>query len=167
MDIQEHFPVFVHYSSRFSWKSKTKLFPPHSRRQEIAMVRMLLLSAAVALTAPAMAQTAPEQSAVPSAPQAATPTAPAAPANPATAVASIVDSEFPAYDANKDGQLDQSEFSRWMVALKTQEMKATGSQLPTDQVMAWANGAFTTADKDKSISISKPELISYLSGGAG
>jgi hypothetical protein len=134
------------------------------------MVRILLLSAAIAVTAPAMAQTAPEQGVLPSAPQAATPAAPAAPstpANPATAVASIVDSEFPAYDANKDGQLDQSEFSRWMVALKTQEMKATGSQLPTDQVMAWANGAFTTADKDKSISISKPELISYLSGGAG
>lgn len=134
------------------------------------MVRILLLSAAIAVTAPAMAQTVPEQGTMPAAPASpAQPAAPAnpAPSNPANAVASIVDSEFPAYDANKDGQLDQSEFSRWMVALKTQEMKATGSQLPTDQVMAWANGAFSTADKDKSISISKPELISYLSGGAG
>lgn len=136
------------------------------------MVRILLLSAAIAVTAPAMAQTAPEQGAMPAAPASPAQSQPAAPANPApsnpaNAVASIVDSEFPAYDANKDGQLDQSEFSRWMVALKTQEMKATGSQLPTDQVMAWANGAFSTADKDKSISVSKPELISYLSGGAG
>jgi hypothetical protein len=136
------------------------------------MVRILLLSAAIAVTPPAMAQTAPEQGAMPAAPASPAQSQPAAPANPApsnpaNAVASIVDSEFPAYDANKDGQLDQSEFSRWMVALKTQEMKATGSQLPTDQVMAWANGAFSTADKDKSISVSKPELISYLSGGAG
>ncbi|MGB3931981.1 MAG: EF-hand domain-containing protein, partial [Sphingobium sp.] len=68
---------------------------------------------------------------------------------------------------NKDGALDQSEFSRWMVALKDQEMKATGATLAPEQVTAWANGAFTTADKDKSVSVSKPELISYLSGGAG
>ncbi len=131
------------------------------------MVRILLLSAAIAVTAPAMAQTAPEQGAMPAVPASPVQPQPASPANPANAVASIVDSEFPAYDANKDGQLDQSEFARWMVALKTQEMKATGSQLPTDQVMAWANGAFSTADKDKSVSVSKPELISYLSGGAG
>lgn len=138
------------------------------------MVRTFLLTAALAITAPAMAQMAPAPAdgatpatpaapAAPAAPQAATP---AAPANPAASVASIVDAEFPAYDANKDGQLDQSEFTRWMVALKSQEMKATGSALPAEQVTAWANGAFTTADKDKSTSISKTELVSYLSGGA-
>lgn len=138
------------------------------------MVRTFLLTAALAITAPAMAQMAPVPAegatpatpaapAAPAAPQAATP---AAPANPAASVASIVDAEFPAYDANKDGQLDQSEFTRWMVALKSQEMKATGSALPAEQVTAWANGAFTTADKDKSTSISKTELVSYLSGGA-
>lgn len=138
------------------------------------MVRTFLLTAALAITAPAMAQMAPVPAdgatpatpaapAAPAAPQAATPSAPA---NPAASVASIVDAEFPAYDANKDGQLDQSEFTRWMVALKSQEMKATGSALPAEQVTAWANGAFTTADKDKSTSISKTELVSYLSGGA-
>lgn len=130
------------------------------------MIRTLMFTTAMALAVPAAAQEAapPAQDA---APQSATPAAPSNSAgNPATAVASIVDSEFPAYDANSDGQLDQSEFSRWMVALKDQEMKATGSTLPPEQVTAWANGAFTTADKDKSSSISKPELISYLSGGA-
>jgi hypothetical protein len=54
-----------------------------------------------------------------------------------------------------------------MVALKDQEMKATGKTLPPAEVTAWASGAFTTADADKSISVSKPELISYLSGSAG
>ncbi|WP_420144085.1 EF-hand domain-containing protein [Sphingobium sp.] len=143
------------------------------------MVRTLLLTTALAIAAPAMAQQAPDQGAMPTAPQPATSTAPqsatpaapqaatpATPANTAGSVAAIVDSEFPAYDANGDGQLDQAEFTRWMVALKSQEMKATGSTLPADQVSAWANGAFTTADKDKSISISKPELVAYLTGGA-
>ena len=131
------------------------------------MIRAILFTTALALTAPAMAQQTmgadPAMSpAAPAQPQSATPAQPA----PAASVASIVDSEFPAYDANSDGQLDQSEFSRWMVALKSQEMKATGQQLPADQVTAGANGAFSTADADKSSMISKPELITYLSAGA-
>ena len=139
------------------------------------MIRTILFTTAIAFAAPAMAQTAtPAQAApqsatpaTPADPQTATPATPATPANPANAVASIVDTEFPAYDANSDGSLDQSEFSKWMVALKDQEMKATGKTLPAEQVTAWANGAFTTADADKSTSISKPELVTYLSGGAG
>lgn len=141
------------------------------------MIRTILLTTAIAIAAPAMAQTAmPEQAApqsatpatpaTPANPQTTTPATPATPANPTNAVASIVDTEFPAYDANSDGSLDQSEFSKWMVALKDQEMKATGKTLPAEQVTAWANGAFTTADADKSTSISKPELVTYLSGGA-
>ncbi|NWK97979.1 calcium-binding protein [Sphingobium lactosutens] len=148
------------------------------------MIRSLLFTTALAIAAPAMAQqaTSPDSPAIPQSsqpaapaapaqpqtaqPQTATPAQPSAPANPANTVASIVDSEFPAYDANGDGQLDKAEFSRWMLALKDQEMKATGKTLPADQVTAWADGAFSSADSDKSTSISKPELISYLSGGA-
>jgi Ca2+-binding EF-hand superfamily protein len=85
---------------------------------------------------------------------------------PASTVASIVNSEFAAYDTDKDGVLDEAEFSRWMVALKDEEMKSTGKALPQEQVMAWASGAFTTADADKSATVSKPELVTYLSGGA-
>ncbi|MBJ7443364.1 MAG: EF-hand domain-containing protein [Sphingobium sp.] len=143
------------------------------------MIRTLVVTTALAIAAPAMAQQAatPQSAtlATPAAPaeaqtatpEAATPATPATPANSTNAVASIVDTEFPAYDANSDGQLDQSEFSKWMVALKDQEMKATGKTLPAEQVTAWANGAFTTADADKSVSVSKPELVTYLSGGAG
>jgi hypothetical protein len=151
------------------------------------MIRSFLFTTALAVAAPAMAQqaTSPDQGAMPQSTQPATPASPAqpqpaqpqpatpaqpaqpaAPANPGNTVASIVDSEFPAYDANSDGQLDKAEFSRWMVALKDQEMKATGKTLPAEQVTAWADGAFTSADSDKSTTISKPELISYLSGGA-
>lgn len=118
---------------------------------EMGMIRAFLLTMALAVTAPAMAQGTGNE---------------VQPASPANAVASIVNSEFPAYDANHDGQLDKAEFSRWMVALKDQEMKVTGKTLAPAEVTAWANGAFATADTDKSSSISKPELIGYLSGGA-
>lgn len=142
------------------------------------MIRTLLCSTALIIAAPAIAQTAAPAQQDPSAavPQSATPAAPAqqaapaeqaTPANPANSVAAIVDSEFPAYDANKDGQLDQAEFGKWMVALKDQEMKATGKTLPPAEVTAWANGAFTSADADKSTAVSKAELVTYLSGGAG
>ncbi|EQB11450.1 EF-hand domain-containing protein [Sphingobium lactosutens] len=146
------------------------------------MIRALLLATVLTAATPALAQqamtpgtaTQPAQpsAAMPAQPSTATPaqSTPAqstpAQSTPAASVASIVDSEFPAYDANGDGQLDQSEFFRWMLALKNQEMKATGQQLPTDQVTAWANGAFSTADADKSLMVSKPELITYLSAGA-
>ncbi|EAT08002.1 EF-hand domain-containing protein [Sphingobium sp. 10 DY56-G10] len=135
------------------------------------MIRTILFTTALAIATPALAQQAmtpgaASQPAAPAAPSAAMPAQPATQPAPATSVASIVDSEFPAYDANSDGQLDQSEFSRWMVTLKSQEMKATGQQLPADQVTAWANGAFTSADADKSMMVSKSELITYLSAGA-
>ena len=135
------------------------------------MIRTILFTTALAIATPALAQQAmtpgaASQPAAPAAPSAAMPAQPATQPAPATSVASIVDSEFPAYDANSDGQLDQSEFSRWMVTLKSQEMKATGQQLPADQVTAWANGAFTSADADKSMMVSKAELTTYLSAGA-
>jgi hypothetical protein len=144
--------------------------------QETNMLRTLLFSTALAITAPAVAQdaTVPQQGTTPTAPQAATPAQPgaaaqseAAPSGQANTVASIVESEFPAYDTNKDGQLDKAEFSKWMVALKDQEMKATGKTLAPAEVTAWADGAFTTADTDKSASVSKPELVAFLSGSAG
>ncbi|KEQ54036.1 EF-hand domain-containing protein [Sphingobium chlorophenolicum] len=120
------------------------------------MIRACLLTTALLFAAPALAQggAAPQGNAV-------------QPAAPGDAVASIVDTEFPAYDQNHDGQLDKAEFSRWMVALKDQEMKATGSSLAPAEVTAWADGAFVTADTDKNATVSKPELIAYLSGGAG
>lgn len=143
------------------------------------MIRTLLFTTALAVAAPAMAQqTMTPDTAMPQAapvqpdaatPQAGTPgaTTPqaATPANPGNAVATIVDTEFPAYDADSDGELSQAEFSRWMVALKAQETKATGQTLPEAEVTAWANGAFVTADTDKNATISKPELVTYLSGG--
>jgi Ca2+-binding EF-hand superfamily protein len=96
--------------------------------------------------------------------------APESPSNatPGTAnVTSIVDAEFPSYDANQSGQLERPEFTKWMIALKTQEIKAGSKALPASELTAWANGAFTSADTDGSAAVSKSELIKYLSGGAG
>lgn len=142
------------------------------------MFRTMLMTTAMLLSMPAVAQTAdPMQGTAPASPQQAMPANPAAPAqaapqsatpgSPADSVATIVDTEFPAYDVNSDGQLDKAEFGKWMVALKDQEMKATGKMLPADKVTTWANGAFSTADTDKSNTVSKAELIAYLSRGAG
>lgn len=131
---------------------------------EQMMIRAFLLTSALFTATPALAQAgaaAPQES-VPASPQGNQ----AQPATSGDAVASIVDTEFPAYDQNHDGQLDKAEFSRWMVALKDQELKATGKSLAPAEVTAWADGAFVTADADKSATVSKPELIAYLSGGA-
>ena len=138
------------------------------------MLRTLLITSALFVSAPVLAQQSeqapmqPQAASPMGAPQPAAPAQPSAaqPATTSSAIASIVDSEFAAYDTNKDGVLDQSEFSRWMVALKDQEMKTTGATLPAEKLTAWVSGAFTSADKDKSVTVSKPELISYLSGGA-
>lgn len=148
------------------------------------MIRTLLCTTALLIAAPVVAQTT---GASPQAPAQATPAAPAAPAQAApaqdpaqtttdaqpaqpatgaTTVAAIVDSEFPAYDADKSGQLEKAEFSKWILALKDQELKSTGKTLPPEEVTAWADGAFMTADADKSTSITKAELVTYLSGGA-
>ena len=124
------------------------------------MLRALIVTMAVSAAVPVSAQTASTD-----APGSAQATAPSPAQTPADTVASIVDSEFPAYDANGDGQLDKAEFSRWMVALKDQEMKSSGAKLAAADVATWADGAFKTADTDKSVSVSKPELISYLSRG--
>ena len=125
------------------------------------MIRAFFLASALLAAPSVWAQAAAPQQPAPAAPEGQQ----AQPATSGDAVASIVDTEFPAYDQNHDGQLDKAEFSRWMVALKDQELKATGKSLAPAEVTAWADGAFVTADTDKSATISKPELIAYLSGG--
>lgn len=85
------------------------------------------------------------------------------PATGADQVASVVETEFPTYDANKDGKLEKAEFASWMVKLKqASDPKATATDAKTK---SWVNSAFTQADKDKSKSVSKPELIGFLSQG--
>lgn len=94
-------------------------------------------------------------------PEAAAPT----PEQPTTVdVAGVVDSEFPSYDSDQSGDLNQEEFSKWMTTLKKAEAEVTGQALGDQEIAAWAGAAFTMADKDKSNAVSKMELITYLGG---
>lgn len=78
-------------------------------------------------------------------------------------VAQVVDSEFPTYDTNKDGKLNATEFSAWMVALKTKTDPSTKAGSP--ETKKWVSAAFTQADTDKNKSLSKTELTGFLSQG--
>ena len=74
-------------------------------------------------------------------PQAATPEAAspqaATPANPGNAVATIVDTEFPAYDADSNGELSQAEFSRRInVSLETVSNWEQGKRSPSGAAQA-------------------------------
>lgn len=78
-------------------------------------------------------------------------------------VATVVQTEFPTYDANKDGKLEKTEFASWMVKLKqASDPKASATSAETK---SWINAAFAQADKDKDKSVTQPELVGFLSQG--
>lgn len=79
-------------------------------------------------------------------------------------VTQIVDAEFPTYDKNTDGNLDQAEFASWMVTLKTASDPTTSAT--SAETRTWVGAAFAQADKDKSKSVTKTELTGFLSQGA-
>lgn len=138
-------------------------------------MKMILLAGAVAITAPAVAQTqAPATQTAPNTAQPA-PTSPttvpaeAAPtqAAPATTtqsqVAQVVDQQFATYDKDANGALSKTEFSAWMTALKTQ---ANAKEADPAKETAWNNAAFQQADGDKSATVTKVELTGFLVKGA-
>lgn len=151
------------------------------------MLKYALLAGVMTLSAPALAQTqtntvpaqttpgqtVPDSGSVEAQPQSTTPadattatdpaqTAATQPAG-ADQVATVVQTEFPTYDANKDGKLEKAEFASWMVKLKqASDPKASAESASTKK---WVNAAFAQADTDKSQSVSQPELIGFLSKG--
>lgn len=143
-------------------------------------------------TAPAPAQSAPipgapvmdstpaedtTTSVPPATPQETAPTAtsaaPADAAAPASAekvtgknqIAQVVETEFPTYDKNADTSLNRTEFGAWMVALKTASDPKTKASDPA--TVKWIDGAFASADTDKSKAVSKAELTTYLAKDSG
>ena len=138
------------------------------------MLKQMLLIGAAAMSFPAVAQAAPPAS-DPTAPPPASEPAPApdastqpAPASgqPATAtqVAQIVEQEFPTYDADSTGDLNEAEFGAWMKKLRAATDPAADTE--SAEVKTWIGQAFAAADSDKSKSVSKTELTSFLSRGA-
>ena len=122
---------------------------------------------AQAQTAPvAAAQPAPQTpvATTPAPAQEAAATTPAAPAAAsATQIAQVVNTEFPSYDKDSNGDLSKAEFGTWMVALKTASDPSTKAADASTQT--WVGNAFASADTDKSSAVSKDELTKFLSQG--
>ena len=100
-----------------------------------------------------------------STPPAATEPAPsgAAAATP-TQIAQIVDQEFPTYDGDKNGDLNEAEFGAWMKKLRAATDPA--ADVESAEVTSWIGQAFASADGDKSGGVNKTELPGFLSRGA-
>lgn len=86
----------------------------------------------------------------------ATPTAPQDPK-------ALIASEFPAYDKDANGSLSKVEFATWIGTLKA---KTDVTPTPAAELTKYTEGAFVTADKDKSKSVTLSELQTYLTAGA-
>ncbi|WCM28118.1 EF-hand domain-containing protein [Sphingomonas sp. QA11] len=91
-------------------------------------------------------------------------TAAAQPATKADQIAQVVSTEFPSYDKDSNGSLNEAEFGAWMVALK----KASDPTTKADSAAtkAWVDQAFASADTDKNKSLSKAELTGFLTKGS-
>lgn len=147
------------------------------------MIRTLMFASAIALSAPAIAQ---ETSTPPEAPASESTTtqppaeaqipAPAegtpAPAQDsatqpqpagASQVAQVIEADFPSYDKDGNGELSKEEFSAWMLKLRAASAQP-GAAAPETELTAWAGAAFAQADSDKSQSVSKGELTTFLAG---
>ncbi len=100
-----------------------------------------------------------------SAPPAATEPAPAAgTAATPTQIAQIVEKEFPTYDADANGDLNNMEFAAWMKKLRA--ATEPGVDPESAEVKTWIDQAFAAADGDKSGAVNKTELTGFLSRGA-
>ncbi len=143
------------------------------------MKTLIIAVSAIALSTPALAQMEPEAPAASTSQSTTTttqtpPVDPAAPATTSetttttTAVTpadpkTLIASEFPSYDKDASGTLDKTEFAGWMGALKAK----TGEKPMAPAAMTkWSDGAFATADKDKSKTVTLVELQTYLTQGA-
>lgn len=143
------------------------------------MLRILTASSLIALAAiPAIAQQSDPMA--PPSPADATGTveaqpvaepapepAPAPAATPQTReqqVAQLVDAEFPAYDADKSGDLEEPEFTKWLLALHAAGGDAKSKAMDQTAKLKWAKDGFAAADTDKSKKISKAEMSKFLLG---
>ncbi|MBX3566153.1 MAG: EF-hand domain-containing protein [Sphingomonas sp.] len=119
-------------------------------------------TAAPATTAEASPQTAAPATPAQPAPVDAAAAQPAAaqPASSQEQVAMAVGRDFGTYDTDGDGTLNAAEFASWMSALRK---AAEPSFMPdSPEAKTWAAQAFTTADADKSASVNKQELTTFL-----
>lgn len=131
------------------------------------MIRKIVFASAIAFAVPAVAQEAPADPVQPAteaqaAPQQAAPSADAVqqPASGQAQVAQVVETDFPSFDKDSNGELSEAEFSDWMLKLR----QASGDKTAPTELKNWASAAFAQADKDKSKAVSKVELTTFLAG---
>jgi hypothetical protein len=110
------------------------------------------------------AEPAPAPAPDASAPPAVTEAAPAAAAATPTQIAQIVEKEFPTYDADANGDLNNAEFASWMKKLRAATEPSVDPE--SADVTTWIGQAFAAADGDKSGAVNKTELTGFLSRGA-
>lgn len=150
------------------------------------MLKTMLLIGAAAVSFPALAQMTPpasdptnpptttEPAPMPDstspapAPDASTPPAASEPAPSGTAatpaqIAQIVDQEFPTYDGDANGNLNEAEFGAWMKKLRVATDPSADPE--SAEVKAWIGQAYAVADADKSGGVDKAELTAFLSRG--
>ncbi len=155
------------------------------------MLKKMFLIGAAAVSFPALAQTTPPASdpaspptttepATPApmpdstspapapAPDASTPPAASEPAPSGTAatpaqISQIVDQEFPTYDGDANGNLNEAEFGAWMKKLRAATDPSADPE--SAEVKAWIGQAYAVADADKSGGVDKAELTGFLSRG--
>lgn len=128
---------------------------------------LLIAASALALSTPALAQMEPASPGQPAttapAPGQPMTTPDVVPMATPTDPKALIASEFPSYDKDASGMLDKSEFAAWMGALKA---KSGEKPMPAAEMTKWSDGAFATADKDKSKAVTLAELQTYLTQGA-
>lgn len=100
-------------------------------------------------TAPAPAQAAPAQ---------------AAPA--ADQVQQIVAAEFPTYDTDKSGDLNETEFQTWILALRDKDPASASQPLDDAGKAKFAKEIFAKADANKDKKIAQSEMVAFFSGAA-
>ncbi|ABF52786.1 calcium-binding protein [Sphingopyxis alaskensis] len=153
------------------------------------MLKQFLLIGAAAVSIPALAQTTqptgdsanppttmeptapapmPDTTAPAPAPDASTPPAASEAAPSGTAatpaqIAQIVDREFPTYDGDGNGDLNEAEFAAWMKKLRAATDPSADPE--SAAVKAWIGQAHAAADADRSGAVSKAELTAFLSRG--
>lgn len=74
------------------------------------------------------------------------------------------DSEFAAFDADKSGKLDSSEFSTWYQAKAEQQRGDAGQAASPEDVSKMATQAFSRADADRDQAVTREELTRFLAG---
>lgn len=117
---------------------------------------------APATAAPTEAQTAPAEAA-PTAPPAQDAAAPA-PADKNAQVQQIVSADLPKYDADKSGDLNETEFSTWVLELRSKSEAGSPDAAKTDAAAKakWAKEAFAQADTDKDQKLAQSEVVAFF-----